>query len=182
MMGFGHHATDFTDDVGQLSEFAQVCLPGVELLLFDVWLPQVIQDKGCIRAEAHQFDDARQLPVLDAEIERKVILPHQAHSGDKIKLQAEVWRRLVLEVAPDSFDEGRDGYQGFQVPANSKTALDRSSSNDGLQTRLIPCQVRDVARLTQRLLRLNAYLDVDHPYNGEALRLLAIVLQAIGPV
>src|SRR5438270_8574497 len=142
MMGFGHHATDFTDDVGQLSEFAQVCLPGIELLLFDVWLPQVIQDKGCARAEAHQFDDARQLPVLYAEIERKVILRKQAHSGDKIRLQAEVWSRLVLEVAPDSFDERRDGQEGFQVPASSKTALDLSSSDDGLQARLIPGKVR----------------------------------------
>src|SRR5439155_16904750 len=118
-----------------------------------------IQDKGCARTPAHQFNDAWQLPVLDAEIERKVILPHQAHSGDKIRLQAEVWRRLVLEVAPDSFDEGRDGHQGFQVPANSKTVRDRSCSNDGLQTRFVPGEVRDVARLTQRLLRLNAYLD-----------------------
>src|SRR2546421_1247190 len=182
MAGLGHHATDFTDDVRQLSEFAQVCLPGIELLLFDIRFPQVIQDKGCARAEAHQFDDAWQLPVLDAKIERKVILRQQAYSCDKIRLQAEVWRRLVLEVAPDSFDEWRDGHQGFQVPANSKTALDRSSSDDGLQTRLIPGKVRNVVRLTQRLLRLNAYLDVDHPYDGEAPRLLAVVLQAIGPV
>ena len=123
MIGLGHHATDFTDDVRQLSKFAQVCLPGVEVLLFNVWLPKVIQDKGCIRTEAHQFDDARQLPVLDAEIERKVILRQQAHSRDKIGLQAEVWSCLVLEVAPDSFDERRDGHQGFQVLANSKTAL-----------------------------------------------------------
>src|SRR5438105_12990561 len=158
MIGFGHHATDFTDDVGQFSEFAQVCLPGVELLLFDVWLPQVIQDKGCARAEAHQFDDARQLPVLDAEIERKVILRQQAYSGDKIWLQAEVWRRLVLEVAPDAFDERRDGHQGFQVLANGVAALDRRSSNDGLQTRFVPGEVRDLARLTPRLLRRNAYL------------------------
>src|SRR2546421_12132832 len=177
MIGLGHHAADFTDDVRQLSEFAQVCLPGVELLLFDVWLPQVIQDKGCIRAEAHQFDDSRQLPVLDAEIERKVIFRQQAHSSDKIGLQAEVWSRLVLEVAPDSFDERRDGYQGFQVPANGAAALDRSRRDDGLQTRLLSGQIRHVARLTQRLLRLNAYLDVDHPYDGETLRLLAVVLQ-----
>ena len=59
---------------------------------------------------------------------------------------------------------------------------DRRRCDDRLQTRLLSGQVRDVARLTQRLLRLNAHLDVDHPYDGEAPRLLAVVLQAIGPV
>ena len=70
VIGLGHHAADFTGDIRQFSEFAQVCLPGVKLLLFDIWFPKVIQDKGCIRAAAHQFYDARQLPVLDTEIER----------------------------------------------------------------------------------------------------------------
>src|SRR2546430_16605849 len=124
MVSLGHQATDLTDDIRQHSKFAQVCLPGVELLLFDGWLPQVIQDKGCIRAEAYQFNDVRQLPVLDTEVERKIILRQQAYSRDKIGSQAETGFHFVLDVAPYSFDERCDCYQGFQVPTYSGAVLD----------------------------------------------------------
>ena len=148
MVGLGHHATDFTDDVRQLSEFAQICLPRVEQLLFDAWLPQVIQDKGCIRAETHQFNDIRQLPVFDTEVKRQFKLRQQAHSRDKIGVQAEIRLSFVLEVAPDSFDERRDGHQGCQVLTDGDPALDRRRSDDRLQTWLLPGETRDIVRLT----------------------------------
>src|SRR6266566_9857671 len=110
--------------------------------------------------------------MLDTEIERKMILRHQAHTRHKIGSQAEIGLRFVLEVAPDSLDERRDGYQGFQVFADSSTALDRCRSDDSLQTRLLTGQVRHIVRLAQRLVQLNAYLDVDHPHDRQALRLL----------
>src|SRR6266568_2241179 len=159
-----------------------MCLPGVELPLFDAWLPQVIQDKGCIRAATRQFNDIRQLPVFDTEIKRQFKLRQQAHSRDKIGPQAEIRLSFVLQVAPDSFNERRDGYQGSQVLADGLAALDRCRSNDRLQTWLLSGKIHDMACLTQRLLRLNPHLDIDHPYDGETLRLLAVVLQAIGPI
>jgi hypothetical protein len=107
-VGFGYHAADFTGDIRQLSEFAQVCLPGVELLLLDVWLDKMVEDTGCIRAALHQFNHAGQLPVFDAEVELQVIFWHQTDSGDEVGLQAEVRVGLVLYVPPDSFDEWGD--------------------------------------------------------------------------
>ncbi len=145
-------------------------------LLFDVWLPQVIQDKGCIRAATHQFNDIRQLPVFDTEVERQFKFRQQAHSRDKIGPQAEIRLNFVLEVAPDSFNERRDGYQRSQVLTNGVAALDRRRSNDRLQTRLLSGKIHDMACLTQSLLRLNSHLDIDHCYDGETLRLLAVVL------
>ena len=65
---------------------------------------------------------------------------------------------------------------------NGVAALDRRRSHDRLQTRLLSGKIHDMARLTQRLLRLNPHFDIDHRYDGEALRLLAVVLQAIGPI
>ena len=53
MISLGHYATDFTGNIRQLGEFAQVCLPGVELPLFDVWLPKMIEDKGSMQALAY---------------------------------------------------------------------------------------------------------------------------------
>ena len=62
------------------------------------------------------------------------------------------------------------------------TALDRGSRDDRLQTRLLSGEIHDMVHLTQRLLRLNPHLDIDHRDDGETLRLLAVVLQAIGPI
>src|SRR5258708_35044146 len=105
------------------------------------------------------------------------MLRQQAYSRDEIWPQAEVGFRFVLEVAPDSFDERRDGYQGFQVRADGGTALNWRRSDDRLQTRLLAGEIRDIACLTQRLLRLYAYLDIDHRYDADALCLLAVVLR-----
>src|SRR6266566_4045775 len=120
--------------------------------------------------------------MFDTEVKRQVKLRQQAHSSDKIGSQAEIRLGFVLEVAPDAFNERRDCYQGCQVLANGVTALDGRRSNDRLQTRLLEGKIHDMARLTQRLLRLNPHLDIDHRYDGEALRLLAVILQAIGPI
>ncbi len=66
--------------------------------------------------------------------------------------------------------------------ANGGTVLNWHRSDDRLQTRLLAGEIGDIARLTQRLLRLYAYLDIDHRYDVEALCLLAVVLRAIGPI
>ena len=100
MISLSHHATDFTGDVRQFGERVQICLPGVEQLLFDVRLPQVIQDKDSIGGAAYQFNDRGYLPVLDAQVKRKVIFRQLARTLDEIGPQAEIRFGFVLDIAP----------------------------------------------------------------------------------
>src|SRR5579875_872659 len=104
------------------------------------------------------------------------------HARDKIGSQAEIRFGFVLEVSPDPFDERRESHEGFQVLANTGAALNRCCGNDCLQTRLCASKLYNVAHLAQCFVRLNSYFDIDHPCNGKVSRLLAVILQVIGPI
>ena len=62
-VGFCDEAADLTPDVWQRGKLGQVFAPGIEGMVFEPWLPHVIQDKDGIGAATHQFNGGAQLPA-----------------------------------------------------------------------------------------------------------------------
>ena len=156
-IGLRHQPRQLADDVGQAPELRDVRAPGIEHPAPDVGLARVIEDERRPRAGAHELDARRQLPVLDAQIERPAALPDPPHAGKKRGTQAVVGLGMPLNEVTDAA-HARVLAERRQRRVGLRAAIDGHLGDDGGDARLAQGELLHPADFVSRPRRIRVRL------------------------
>ena len=178
---FRHGAADLAHHVVQRCQLADVRPPRIERTPCNVWFAEVIEHELGLRTLPYQLDQAWQLMMHDARVERQSELRQHLHATHEPRSCAVPGVRLGLRNPSHSPHDRSQLDKLFEIRPGLFPELDRRVGDDRLQPRILARAVGRPARLEQGVVRRHVDLEVHHRLDIDSACVLLIVAQHVRP-